>query len=365
MNEIYNQPNFNPGAIEDKPDERDYQWSEIAGALPSFDWSKGYDVEEELADVLQSPGFQLKPNDQNGSGSCGGQAWSKYAAVLKAIFRKQFDERSAKFIYSQTFVPGGGSAGRDNCSVLIKQGCASELLCPSYENGQPPAEPFMERPDDITLAAKMNAKIDEALSYANVTINIDAFAQAIQNNHGAVIGIRGSNNGTWGSAFPKPPIDADPVKWGHWIYVGKAKLINGEKKIGFLNSWGPNVGDRGWQWIGEDYFATLLQGLGSAIFSGWTHVFNPNPTTTLKHNFVTDLVFGAQSDEVKALQQALQIDGEFPTNVPTAGFYGNITRQAVLSFQLKYQVAPLAELQALQGRSAGPATRGKLNQLFN
>lgn len=31
-------------------------------------------------------------------------------------------------------------------------------------------------------------------------------------------------------------------------------MIDGKKYIGFLNSWGDTVGEKGWQFIGEDYF---------------------------------------------------------------------------------------------------------------
>ena len=103
--EPYKQLNFNPGGIPDEPDDRDYQWNtgEFGAALPPFDWNKGFDIEEELRTILGDANFKLKPNNQGDSLSCGGQAWSKYAAILSAVIRKSFYENSAKFIYSQIF----------------------------------------------------------------------------------------------------------------------------------------------------------------------------------------------------------------------------------------------------------------------
>ncbi len=98
---------FSPGAIASPDDERDYQWSEIGANAALFDWDTGYDVEQEL-------GYKLAPKDQGASSSCGGQAWSMYAAVLEALATSSFEERSAKYIYAQTCVAGGGSAGRSN-----------------------------------------------------------------------------------------------------------------------------------------------------------------------------------------------------------------------------------------------------------
>ena len=84
-----------------------------------------------------------------------------------------------------------------------------------------------------------------------------------------------------------------------------------------------------------------------------------------KHRFIANLRFGEKSNEVKALQDALKIDGTFPKNVISTGFYGNITAKAVYAFQTKYKVASPQELISLKGQIAGKKTRAKLNQLFN
>ena len=356
---------FNPGGSPDERDERDFQWNneEFGGALPLFNWEKGYDVEKELQVILENNTFVLKPNKQGNSQSCGGQAWSKYAAILDAFIEKKFTDNSAKFIYAQTFISGGGSAGRPNCDILHKQGCADESLCPSYDNGQPPEESFMNQPQDITDVARANAKFDQTLSYTAVAKTIEDFAHAISNNHGMVIGVRGTwvNDTSWNTTCPKSPAGASS-NWGHWIYAGKAKLINGKKMIGLLNSWG-DIGERGWQWIGEDYFS---EG-GRYLMGGWTHVLakQKTPDKTFKHNFSTNLKFGEKNDEVGALQRALQIDGVLPLTVQATGYYFTATRQAVLKFQLKYSVASTEKLNELGGNEVGPATRKKLNELFN
>lgn len=341
----------NPGGLQSRVDPRDYKWSEVGAASTPFDWTKGYDIEGVLSSKLGRP-FKLPVKNQGQSSSCGGQAWSYLGEVLEALATTSFEERSAKFIYSQTYVVGGGSTGRDNAALVKKQGWGLESLTPSYQNGAAPAEIFMERNTDITDEARNNAKKALSAAYVNVDMGFNSIAQAVRDNNGAIILIQGQDNGTWTSTFPHPPTSA---VWRHWIYVGKALTIDGKKYLGFINSWG-NVGTGGWQYLGLDYMPYIIE--------GWTHTYNANPAVTPHHYFTVEMDFGQLNDEIKALQQVLQYDGTFPAGVPCSGFYGEITRKAVLDFQIKYQVDSLAALYQLNGKVVGPKTRAKLNSLF-
>jgi hypothetical protein len=230
---------------------------------------------------------------------------------------------------------------------------AREPLCLSYDGGQPPSEAFMERPQDITPVAKQDAGTAEELSAAFVSADdIDSVAQAIRDNHGCVLGVRGSNNGTWLSQFPQPPASTD-TPWFHWIYAGKAKMINGKKFIGIINSWGTQVGVNGWQWLGEEYFNT------TNVFNIWTMIVKATQLPGFKHNFTQNIKLNDRGVEVTALQQALTTDGEFHYNI--TGFYGFITQTAVIAFQKKYSI----DNQNTNGTVVGPLTREKLNELFN
>ena len=87
--------------------------------------------------------------------------------------------------------------------------------------------------------------------------------------------------------------------------------------------------------------------------------------TKLLHEFTTTLKYGQNAPEITLLQDALKLDGDMSLKVPSTGYYGNITAQAVMGFQRKHNVADEAEIVALQGRQVGPKTRAKLNDLFN
>jgi len=95
--------------------------------------------------------------------------------------------------------------------------------------------------------------------------------KAIRDNYGVVMGFDGENNGTWHSTHPQTP---SKRAWSHCIYGGKAKLIDGKKYVGFLNSWGEDVGEDGWQWFGEEWFK---DGWTSNI---WTMTDKPNTFRT-------------------------------------------------------------------------------------
>src|SRR3990167_1068429 len=350
------QHNFSPGGLPDRVDNRDYQWEEIGGAISvPFDWSIGFNVEDELSTVLNIPNFKLKVKDQGGSYSCGGQAWGYLAEVLEAMSTKSYEPRSAKYMYSQTCVPTGGSRGRDNADIFVNQGVSKESTLVSYDNNFPPQEPFMQRSADITDLARQDAKLSKSSAYAQTGIDIESIATAVRDNHGVVLGVDGANNGTWNGEFPSPP---NTIEWRHWVYAFAAKLINGKKHIGIVNSWGSNVGNQGIQWLSIDYFNT------SHVFSGWTHVFAPPIVSTFKHNFIKNMNLDEISGDVVALQNALKLDGEFPMLVPSSGFYGDITKIAVLAFQFKYKIITLP-IESNYGRIVGPKTRLQLNSLFN
>ena len=76
------------------------------------------------------------------------------------------------------------------------------------------------------------------------------------------------------------------------------------------------------------------------------------------HTFTEKTYLGERSEEVVWLQKALIRLG-FKTYA--TGYYGPITQAAVKAFQSQYQVAPKAELDYVNGRWVGPATRAKLN----
>lgn len=300
-----------------------------------FNWSEGYDVEKDLGSFLKNPSFKIPAKDQNGSGACGGEATSYYHEVLKAFRTGVFDESSAKFVYSQTFQPGGGSFGGDLMNLVHNKGVCSETLLPSYENGSPPSELFMERVQDITSLDRSEASNFETINYSFITeFDIDTLAQAVRDNKGIVIALLGQNNGTWLSSNPKPPTIA---QWGHWLYVGKAFMANGQKYLMVLNSWGSKIGLNGWQYIGEDYVNSGFLELGMTMMFGGVS----------NYVFSKDLYYGMTDSDVFFLQKKLNLNPA--TQIALSGpgspgnetyYFGQLTKNAVIKYQLTNGISP-------------------------
>ncbi len=169
------------------------------------------------------------------------------------------------------------------------------------------------------------------------------------------MGVGGQNNGSWLSPFPLPPTK---ISWRHFLYGGKAKLIDGKKHIGFANSWGKSIGDNGWQWISEDYF-----NVPNAIFSIWTLMFD----SLIKHTFYIPMQNGQMNLEIVYLQKCLQSLGIFPKDQDTTGYYGVITQAAVFEFQKRYVIKDAwswLRVWTNMGRNVGPLTLPALNKIF-
>lgn len=152
--------------------------------------------------------------------------------------------------------------------------------------------------------------------------------------------------------------DKQPVKTGDLIgYADSTGASSGDHlhyamKFSDENSWFTIDGDNGYN--------------GAMDFSRWFEnkfILDVQGPPPIQHfNFVVNLSYGKKSVDILNLQKALQIDGSFPSNVPPTGYYGDITAASILKFRIKYGVSSTTDP---LGRSCGPLTRAKLNQLFN
>lgn len=255
------------GALRDEKDDRDYFYDRPLGGMPltEDDWENGFDIESEL-------NFKLPTKNQFSSLSCVGQAISQYVAIINLQETGEYDEASAKAIYSQIFLPQGGAYFRDGMRLVKEWGSLFERQVRSYKQDLTTDELFMRdrswKNEDMDKAAKfLSAKDYKSI----ISYNINIFAQAIKDNLGIIAGVTGNNNGTWYSQAPKAPTLNTPSSelWDHALYFGKFGKDSRGKWIGTPNSWGLPF----WQKIYEDEF---FKDNGRWIFCPWTLQDKPN-----------------------------------------------------------------------------------------
>ncbi|MEM4270915.1 MAG: peptidoglycan-binding protein, partial [Candidatus Pacearchaeota archaeon] len=323
------------------PDARDYKLREVFKSLPLFDWQKGYDIEEEI-------GIKIPVKNQGQSSSCVGQSWSYYSGILEHIETNFYRDHSARFIYSQIYLQEGGAYLRDGGQILIKQGSVPSVLMPDYKT-----ETEMRKNNDLTKDLVGVARVYLKGAYLDISnfYDINSFASIIAMNKGMVSGVFDSFDNTWRTAYPKP---SGEKRMGHALYFGKAKMINGKKYLGVLNSWGEEVGDKGWQWLGEEWFITGKIMFPKTIIDLPSEIERPKEKP--KHYFGNDLFYGTKNKEVEILQKCLAYEGLFL--YPTfTDYFGGYTLRAVKAFQAKYGLA-------ING-FVNSETRKKLNEIFS
>ncbi len=246
------------GALPDKVDLRNYRLDMVfeATELPT---------EYDISDKIQWT------KDQGSSGSCGGQAFSYYMEVLSFIRDGVYTKLSARDLYAPVHVTSGGSRASDLLNQLSNNGIALEEDVPSYENGNPPSEAFMERMTvrNQSLQAKaMQYWIDNKYLTFD-SRSIDQVKQAIFKGNGAVMAVWG-NNTCWTTPNGEIMVPGPgAATWGHFIYLTGWQIRNGQLYFKFKNSWGNEWGDNGFGYLPAKY---LTAGFGQ---SEWTVVELP------------------------------------------------------------------------------------------
>lgn len=223
--------NFGKGAIKTPKIIRDQQFR--LGATPSLiDWSIPFNVDS---------GF-LKQRDQKSSNSCTAQATSYYCEALEKLDRSKDENYSARYVYSQSFLPGGGAYIWKAMSIPLK-GSASALSVPDGDSLE----------STMTNASLNKNAIIEARADKYAVIprsNIDQLAQIIKDYKGFVTGFNG-----WNGMFATDGtvIDWSKSDWGHAVYVCGYEMRNGKKCLKFKNSWTANWGSGGFGYFPEDF----------------------------------------------------------------------------------------------------------------
>jgi hypothetical protein len=228
----------------------------IGKSTIGFDWEKGFDVRDTIGPI------QIKNQGQNSS--CGGQAGAYFLEIQERLRGIKEGTLSAKSIYSPWRNIGGGMTVTQLNTQIGATGANLEATVPSYDiNGNPLSELMME---DYSWH---NDRLDtDALTRAGYTPydiaeDIETVAQTIQNYGAVIMEVRGNNNGSWLSTTPT--IQKVGEYWYHYLCICGARVVNNQKKLIALQSWGETanrggvtypIGDHGTQYFGNEWFTS-------------------------------------------------------------------------------------------------------------
>lgn len=268
------------------------------------------------------------------AGMCGGELYAQAMQIYRTLaLGLPFQELSEISFYSQNHLPSG-----EGMTIGQMMEGASFKGLTTFQNVPTPQNCAEFQSESLAWATPQllqDCLIRSGMKMVSVPVNIDSMAQAIRDNYFVGILIAGTNNGTWSSAYPQPPVPGSTPQWGHFMTsVPSIPACPATKALPFYQSWGTSVGLEGIQYFGEEY-----------INSGFMY----DCFTFVKHIFNQDLKFGMIGDEVKYLQVKLGM----PSNTFGFGTFGIKTLAAVKSYQTANGIATTGYV--------GLLTRVKLN----
>lgn len=310
--------------------EKDYVHEEVAPQAVPLKWNRG---------IEEWPKYSVR--DQDGSSSCVGQAIAKALETITGVVE------SAHPIYRRRRnYPNLGMWLQDGGDIMRHLGTTTEAIDPSQKMSeqQMNADIFVQTP--LTEMMYITADFKD----------IDTLATAIETQKHCIITIN-SDYQEWDNL--KPVVLPQPTTFGHAICATYYFTDEyGKKCLGIDESWGlKQITQRV---ITEDFL--IKRATGAMYFVPVIPV--PSPPKPVFH-FFNPLEYGQTNYGIKNLQDILKYESLFPANIVSSGFYGEITRKAVLAFQIKHNVDTLDILNALQGRRVGPKTILALNMIYS
>jgi len=353
---------LNQGALvddrSDKEKEKDYQQKEAVVSVNPVNWK-----EIPIKLWRRFPIF-----NQDGSGSCVAQTLKKLLGIMHWLKYDYFLNFSANDIYRRRRnKPGSGMIGNDSLQICT-QGISLEEIVPS--------EKMNDTQMDAVKIPDYNEKIRDVFkvkNYLTLPLDFDTVASTIQATGKGVMLWFYFDYSEW---TDKPEVKKqielnDSATCRHSIPGVEVTLYKGEEAIIIEDSWGPSFGLEGRRVITREFFEKRCFYAAYLIDFKFSEGVDPEENeddgAKPKYHFDKKLYFSPTfnvNEDVKHLQTILKYEGMFPENIDCTGYYGSITCKAVYQWQLKHQVAGKPELDALQGRSCGPKTIAKLNELY-
>ncbi len=204
--------------------------------------------------------------------------------------------------------------------------------------------------------------------YALAPLDPVGFATALQKSkYGLITRMDAGTNffrPSWSKVDLELLRDPNPISSGHAVKVVETHGLDNKQIRLLRNTWGDKdnpTTDSGLVWSDDGNIRYEYDTQAPYVTEAYVVFAEP---MIFKHTFSTPIIYGQTSPEVTALQRVLVGLGFLTMPVGVSfGYYGNLTAQAVLTFQRANNVAPEAQLAALAGKRVGLLTISALNKI--
>jgi hypothetical protein len=322
---LFNRPKpLQDALIDERPfTERQKNWLDIEFAMGSDDY-KWQDY--------NAPRRQYFPYDQAQSLSCVAGA----PAIWLEHFRKTISSRKDAYI-RRANRPAGGMAMWDMINIS-RAGVALESQVPSQGLGETAMNAGYLISTDMIATRKKN-KIKGAV-YISQRNNIDALAKATENSPVSIFLAFDTSlqSQEYWNSMPRVinqnlNIYATATS-RHQVIAHRGVLIDGKKYLEIQDTAGIGTGsgtDRNIRYLSEDFVSKRVYEATYSLPEIEVTPPSKKPKWTGKRN----LGLGSVGDDVRRLQEILQVEGCFDFPNPT-GYLGGITRAGIIKLQNKY-----------------------------
>lgn len=330
---------------------------------------KNYQIEElvaAFAGVNYSPTtpdrWKVYPKrNQAQSGTCVAQTIAKMGGILREQKTGEFVEYSATPIYQpRVNKPQAGMVGTDALDRWRTRGLTLESLVPSQNmsDAQVDAAPINEYEDEIGKISRLDAYI------LLPTRNFDLVVSTMIATGKPIMVWHRWDYAEWDRTVTQlgNKTLADYLE-GHHSTTLTPNFGIYDGKIGATteDSWGNvGIGGMGVRWLTKEFYNARN------TFAAYPTTFKTygemgiDPAKPV-YRFTRNLSYGMRLDaDVVMLQKILQYEGLYPANFDATGNYLEVTRKAVLDWQIKHGVPT----DGLEGKLVGVKTRKALNDIY-
>lgn len=332
--------------LDERPEEekeKDYNAEEVLPQSSVVDWR------DKEIDQLKKVN---RVKSQGQAGTCVAQTKATQLEWEVKRLTGEWIELSPLSIYKHRVNTTPGMWVSDALNIVKKKGATLEAFLKS-ENLTEHEATIAKMTTTANAYAKALTEID--LSYLYLPTDIDRIATALEMGHAVGLILFATRDEYTNVPYIKNPnLNWTTATIRHAVTALDYFIYNGKKALWIVDSWGVGTGQGGYRIITEDFMPRIT----TADYFDRFILDKGNPQ---KYDFYMNLKFGDRNDQVVLLQNFLKERGYFPVNQASTGYYGSITANAVLRWQIDNNVDTKETLTRLQGKHFGPKSRQVAN----